>query len=235
MNAEILCTMLELQHSLNVVTIGEKWADLPLPWDVAIGQEAAEGIDHLGWPWWKKQEPNLPAARMEAVDILHFVLSYEMKKMGYDLNFSVLAKLLEVEINTCSRVVYLAGRRFAYAEYEPLRLFQLIQAMAALQRCEIAVVFSLANQLGLSDNQFGKLYRVKATLNLFRQHKGYKHGAYIKRWPMTGEAIYFGEDNDVLQEVLTDKIDWSKPEAPSLLYAELDRYYTDFVIPNAQK
>lgn len=42
---------------------------------VAFLVEAGELADHLGYKWWSQKEPDLDQARMEAVDMWHFLMS----------------------------------------------------------------------------------------------------------------------------------------------------------------
>lgn len=42
---------------------------------LALQQEVAELIDCFSWKWWKKQEVDIQNARVEAIDIFHFLIS----------------------------------------------------------------------------------------------------------------------------------------------------------------
>jgi dimeric dUTPase (all-alpha-NTP-PPase superfamily) len=41
----------------------------------ALQQETCEAIDSVAWKWWKKQDDNWNNAKIELVDILHFLVS----------------------------------------------------------------------------------------------------------------------------------------------------------------
>lgn len=75
--------MFEMQHELNKRIIGPelekvhkeekvKWL---LNYSRALQQETAELIDSLPWKWWAKyQDFDVQNARVEVVDILHFLI-----------------------------------------------------------------------------------------------------------------------------------------------------------------
>ena len=51
------------------------WADQDFEWYRAAWVECGELIEHYGYKWWKKQEPDLEQVRLEVIDIWHFGLS----------------------------------------------------------------------------------------------------------------------------------------------------------------
>jgi len=72
-----LSTMLALQESLNA-KVNPNWKLAGYAWHRAIMVEAVELLEHVGWKWWKAQEPNIAQARLELVDIWHFAMSLAM-------------------------------------------------------------------------------------------------------------------------------------------------------------
>ena len=69
-----IITMLELQDSMNT-RVNTDWRDAGYDWYRAIWIEAAEMLEHYGWKWWKKQQPDTMQVKLEIVDIVHFALS----------------------------------------------------------------------------------------------------------------------------------------------------------------
>ncbi|MDR1591037.1 MAG: dUTPase [Puniceicoccales bacterium] len=75
--------MFELQEQLNA-RIGVRTRDLSdeekiewtLKYSRAIQQELAELVDSVPWKWWKKQQHfDEENARVEVIDLMHFVIS----------------------------------------------------------------------------------------------------------------------------------------------------------------
>ena len=51
-------TMLDLQDSMNT-KVNSDWRAQNFEWYRAIWIECAELLDHYGWKWWKKQQPDI--------------------------------------------------------------------------------------------------------------------------------------------------------------------------------
>ena len=66
--------MLEMQFRMNA-RIHEHWIDQDFAWYRAVWIECGELMDHVGYKWWKKQEPDMDQVRLEVVDIWHFGMS----------------------------------------------------------------------------------------------------------------------------------------------------------------
>src|SRR6056300_58902 len=66
--------MLQMQDAMNT-RVNESWRDQGFAWYRAIWTECAELLDHYGWKWWKKQQPDVDQVKLELVDIWHFGLS----------------------------------------------------------------------------------------------------------------------------------------------------------------
>ena len=66
-----LVTMLELQSDMNT-KVHADWKQQNFEWYRAIWVECAELLDHYGWKWWKKQNPDVGQIELELVDIWHF-------------------------------------------------------------------------------------------------------------------------------------------------------------------
>ena len=61
-----IATMLELQDSMNS-KVREDWREQNFEWYRAIWIECAELLDHHGWKWWKKQQPDVNQIALELV------------------------------------------------------------------------------------------------------------------------------------------------------------------------
>lgn len=217
---EVIAAMLQLQDKLNARTIGPDWATKGTQdWCLAISQECAEGIDCIGWKWWAKQNPHLQAARMEVIDVLHFVLSEELRG-AEDAPTDVIAARLTESYNARFSPVFLDEAEFDVASAAPVQLFQLISGLACVGTTNIGLVFLLAEKLGVKAEHVTILYRQKATLNLFRQSNGYKEGSYIKHWAP-------GLEDNTFLETLSQGINWSHATAQDLFYGRLNVKYLE--------
>ena len=71
--------MVKLQHQFNK-QVAEDYLDKNFNWNSAIIAESGELLDSLGYKWWKKQEPDMENVKVEAIDLLHFVISDRIQK-----------------------------------------------------------------------------------------------------------------------------------------------------------
>jgi dimeric dUTPase (all-alpha-NTP-PPase superfamily) len=227
----IIESMLHVQDGLNIVTMGEAWWKGKKDWNTAIFVECAEGIDHLGWKWWSKQEQNIPAAKVEAIDILHFALSRFLQTAYFNRGIGprdvVAHEQMAMYLQMRNEVIAMGGKVISPVSISSIELFRLCGALAASDRETLPTIFSITDSLGMSACEVANLYRQKAMLNYFRQMHGYREGTYIKVWHREDWERPL-EDNDVMQS-LAHSIDWSHGNAADQLYAKLDEVYLSIV------
>lgn len=210
--------MLLLQNELNCLTIGPDWIIDRLPWNLAISQEAAELIDHLGYKWWAKQKPNYLAAQVEVIDMMHFSLAYAIRSYP-SLSFDAIAYQLHLNLASRVDIVRVNKSYWDPRDSTAIDLARLITVEAGLGITCFGHIVYLGEQLGMSFDDQAQLYQSKVVLNTFRQKNGYKEGTYRKLWaPLK-------EDNDVMQEIARKEIDWKNPQAAEELYKSLERTY----------
>lgn len=179
MQTQILA-MLALQDSMNS-KVHPQWREQGYEWYRAIWVECAELMDHYGWKWWKKQQPDWEQVKLELIDIWHFGLSdLLMQHEETDVLAGTLA--------TALRETY-AVRDFRVA------LESFVQITLNQRAFDLA---AFAHLMAAANLDFDELYRGyvgKNVLNFFRQDHGYKDGTYIKNW--AGR-----EDNEHLVELM---------------------------------
>lgn len=225
---DTILSMLTIQDELNRLTIGPCWREQHLDWTLAIFVECAEGIEHLAWKWWKKQEVNLKAAQLEVIDIHHFVLSNLLHVMPFGTLEGIADE--EHESSYMHRVapMHFHGDKYEIDALEPIALFKLIGAQAGANYADLGLIFALGEKLGMTPQEQYKLYCAKAVLNTFRQKNGYKEGTYKKIWKaeegVMADQVHHYEDNDFLQSII-GAIDFSKSNAPEELYSALQLRY----------
>ena len=178
-----LTIMLNLQNTMNL-KVHPQWQTQGFKWTRAIMVEGVEALEHYGWKWWKKQEPDLAQVRIELVDIWHFILSHSIERFGgIELAYDHLSQAMAADAP-----LYLK-------EGDPRKSLEILIAAAAVGQIHMPAFFALMHQMGMSGGDLYKLYVAKNVLNIFRQDNGYKAGTYIKMW-------HDREDNVVLAEIM---------------------------------
>ncbi|WP_086931344.1 dUTP diphosphatase [Agarilytica rhodophyticola] len=197
-----LTTMLEMQDAMNT-KVHADWRQRNHEWYRAIWIECAELLDHYGWKWWKKQQPDRDQVILELVDIWHFGLSIvlsnessvddKVAKLCEELDFA------DVECDFASDVEVFAATTLTTKTFDVTGFSRLM--------CGI----------GLSFDELYRRYVGKNVLNFFRQDHGYKEGTYRKTWQ--GK-----EDNEHLVEII-EQLDTTQQGFKDTLYTALsDRY-----------
>jgi dimeric dUTPase (all-alpha-NTP-PPase superfamily) len=194
----------ELQDRLNCI-VHPTWRSAGFSWHRAIMVEAAEALEHYGWKWWKKQEPDLVQTKLELVDIWHFILSQYLQDYG--------------SVNDASQRLFshLQSMSLQYFRTQPIPTnLEMLAVNATTHTLSLPTRFTaLAEQLNLSGDELHEMYIAKNVLNLFRQDHGYQEGTYRKVW--NGK-----EDNEVLAWVMSSRPGLS----PDELLVQLDHLYT---------
>jgi dimeric dUTPase (all-alpha-NTP-PPase superfamily) len=210
--AQILI-MLELQDSMNT-KVNQQWRLQNFEWYRAIWVECAELMDHYGWKWWKKQQPDFEQVQLELIDIWHFGLS-DLLNATSDSD--------ELAENLARA---LAEKHMAADFHVTLEIF--VQKTLEQRAFDLSAFIRL---LAAAELDFPALYRGyigKNVLNFFRQDNGYLKGSYSKVW--NGR-----EDNEHLVELMV-QLDSNSPTFKSDLYNALSERYqiiqdTDFSVP----
>lgn len=199
-----LQAMLALQDQINTV-VNEQWRAQQFPWYRAIWVESAELLDHFGWKWWKKQDPEMDQVKLELVDIWHFGLSLELQQGSAEAVAVRMQKELEV------------AKHEAGDFREHLEAFTL--NTLASKQFDLLGFAQLLTDAGLSFDELYQRYVGKNVLNRFRQDNGYKDGTYVKTW--AGR-----EDNEHLAEI-TAQLDTNAADYSDQLYRALASRYTE--------
>ncbi len=200
---EMLNTMAQMQEAHNI-HVHPDWRTNGYEYYRAIWVECAEMLDHFGWKWWKKQNPDVDQVKLELVDIWHFALSELLR--AEQLQDGMALELAELELA---------------AEPQPEDFRLAIEAMAQSSLATRSFVlddFARAMQtLPMGFEELYGMYIGKNVLNNFRQDHGYKNGTYHKVW-------HGREDNEHLVEVLEELHD-AAGDLPQLLYDALQARY----------
>ena len=199
----MLMTMASLQDEHNVQVHAE-WKEQGHDYYRAIWVECAEMLDHFGWKWWKKQEPDINQVKLELVDIWHFALS-ELIRSG-QLKESLGEELAKVEsVKATPETFRKAIESLAISSIQS-RSFQMSDFTNAMRT------------LPMDLKELFALYVGKNVLNRFRQDHGYKEGSYRKLW--AGR-----EDNEHLIEIL-GSVSVEPEQMFDMLYQQLELRYS---------
>lgn len=202
----IFKTMVELQHKFNEETI-PNYLEKNLNWNSAIIVESGELLDSLGFKWWKKQTPDMENVKVEAIDLLHFVISESIDfYRNPDDPTELTINDFEVYFNELS----------LYDDFYCVDIQHLISLLNYDQYDRFFIMKQIFKALNMSNEDVYIAYITKNCLNKFRQDHGYKDGTYIKDW--NGK-----EDNVVAFKMANE---WGADEELfGQLYIDLETYY----------
>lgn len=210
-----LNTMLSLQSAMNR-KVDPDWVKAAYPYLRAVVVEAAEAIEHHGWKWWKQQSLDMAQLQMEVIDIWHFILSEVLLRHQGD-EATASTQLLEENAATGIGDIDFDNQTYRLASMTLLDKLELLTALAAARRVEIAVFASIMRDCGMDWDDLFAQYVSKNVLNFFRQDHGYKDGSYQKIW-------HGKEDNEHLVEVMTT-LSATSDTYPTDLYQALQQRY----------
>lgn len=156
------------------VKVHPQWDSQGYEFYRAIWVECAELLDHFGWKWWKKQDPELAQVRLEIVDIWHFALSDLMVQ-------GVTAENLAPFFGSQRKKSNLPDFRAAVEQ---------LAELALRHDFRVAAFVDVLDALPMSFEELYAIYRGKNVLNHFRQDHGYKTGEYRKMWFGAEDNVY---------------------------------------------
>jgi dimeric dUTPase (all-alpha-NTP-PPase superfamily) len=176
-----IVTMLELQASNNVL-VHPEWRTQKFQFLRAALLECCECIEHIGWKWWKKQTPDIQQAKLEMVDIWHFLLSHAIASNDLNKNTEEIADSIVLNLWSNNNFVSFDGKKIDFLELTLLEKLELFSAMCAVRRVSFELFNSIILDLGMNWDELYTIYIGKNALNIFRQDNGYAKGTYMKTW-----------------------------------------------------
>lgn len=212
MENKIFIKIVELQHKFNK-QVADDYLDKNYNWNNAIIAESGELLESLGYKWWKRQKSDMENVKVEAIDLLHFVISDTLQRY-YPLR-DFIERISEefedyftddVKENEC---------------FENPTISKLINELNYNSQDRFLIMKNIFEQLNMSNEDVYIAYIVKNCLNKFRQDNGYKDGTYVKDWK--GQ-----EDNVIAYEIANE---WGADEELfEQLYLDLATYYKEEVL-----
>lgn len=200
--------MLTMQDSMNT-RVHPEWIEQNFEWYRAAWIECGELIEHYGYKWWKKQEPDLPQVQLEVIDIWHFGLS-----ALFVPGKSIEAIADEIEVELTAHEPSGAGVREATES--------LAQHCLETRAFSPSRFWDLMLASGLEFDALYSAYVGKNVLNFFRQDHGYKEGTYVKNW--AGR-----EDNEHLVDLVAD-LDKGADDFADQVYSALKARYEEVAL-----
>lgn len=184
--------IVEMQCELNEKTV-PNWLEKNLDWETAILVEVAEAIDSTDWKWWKHTETDLVNLKIEAIDLLHFLVAKRVDNESIKYELHTAQELVVVDLSShfnecrpksdCTIVEMLKGIASGILRGSTLNA--------------LAWLACLFDALEMDAQAIYKAYVTKNLLNHYRQERGYKdpNGDYLK-------IINGQEDNIVFAAVI---------------------------------
>lgn len=235
-----LASMMKFQHETNVITAGPEYMKKPFSWDTAIFVELGELIESVGYKWWKESSPDLANAKVEVVDVWHFLMSKLFRDSHHQfpnikeqidlLSTQFAPAFIPISLSQAELEIATANQPFdsSTAVHYSKLLMKRIMNSEDFQVILIAFM-ELCASVRMSFGDLFSRYMVKNALNNLRQAHGYKEGTYQKMWvphpAMNSDKIL--EDNAVayfLVESNTTKLNTYED-----IYAVLLKYYVEMV------
>lgn len=208
---EMLHGIFDLQNEVNELTSGNQWLLSSNNYYRAAWMEAAELLDYYNWEWWKAKEVNIDQAKMEVIDILHFLASEEIRSPLPDSVPSVLDLYHKAD----------PGVEGIAEEIEDFIYEILLQdSKSDIWFC----FFCIVKTMNMDLKEIYELFVKKATLNRFRQNQGYRQGTYVKTWA-NGE-----EDNVFLSNLTVPDFLLTSAEVSKYIYDKLELEYNTNVL-----
>lgn len=203
-----IITMLELQDAMNS-KVNSDWRNAGYEWYRAIWMESSEMLEHYGWKWWKKQQPDTMQVKLEVVDIVHFALSIRLVQGAEQ------GRALEAIAGD------IADDVAAPQATDDIRTSIELLARQTLmdQGAHFSIIAGVMDHLGMPFDELHEIYVGKNVLNMFRQDNGYKEGHYIKTW-------HGREDNEHLADILA-QLDADAATFKNDIYQALEQAYPE--------
>lgn len=212
MKNSIFKAMVLLQHNFNL-QVAEDYLERKFNWNNAIIAESGEMLESLGYKWWKHQEVDINNAKVEAIDLLHFVISDTVQR-NYECDLEYIDETINefqnyfLEIDNCRKIK------------EDTSLLDLVNELNFNEYDRFYILKEIFKKLEMSNEDVYIAYVVKNCLNKFRQEHGYKDGTYIKIWN--------GQEDNIVAYELANKIGASENLFDEL-FNDLKKVYACYV------
>ena len=188
-----VANIIDLQSSFNT-QVNPQWVQKEYQWSTAILVEATELITSLKWKWWKQEQDDIANAKMEVVDILHFIISDCLTTLndtpsGRKQLTNFLVDHLDCYTGNavyddfeCGSAQYIELVKHFIGYYMSVRGYGSSVETYSPSALIRAYCNFLVKPLFSDTEELLNLYFAKNVLNKLRQAHGYRTGTYIKMW-----------------------------------------------------
>ena len=183
-------------------------------WELAILVEAAEAID-VQRKWWKAGTDDIDNLKIEAIDLLHFMISNMLSSNDYSDDPGLLAVELNDEftqaVNSQANEVVIRSLACTDAIKEIIRA-----TLIGNHRLSAQWLFRLFAKLDMGYEDISAMYFAKNLLNEYRQARGYKdpNGSYCK--------VIDGQEDNVHFLTIVKEIGANAPDLKEQAFAAMD-------------
>jgi dimeric dUTPase (all-alpha-NTP-PPase superfamily) len=205
--------IIEKQIELNDSIISN-WRDQN--WELAIITECAEAIDSCHWKWWKAGTDDINNLKIEAIDLLHFIIS---NMLSWDLAYSGDTQLLSSDL--ANEFLQAADSQSNEMVIRSLSFTDVIKEIirdTLEKRHKLAAhwLFILFAKLDMNFDDVSAMYFAKNLLNEYRQLRGYKdsNGNYPK--------VVNGIEDNVRFLAIVKEIGADDPDLREKAFAKMD-------------
>lgn len=197
---QMLRHIVEMQVELNEKTV-PGWLDKGLDWDAAILTEVAEAIDSTDWKWWKHTETDLDNLKVEAVDLLHFLVAQTVEQAWHTSSLDAYVDKAAIWISN-AHSLSLEDRPLDYVWHLKSIVRNTLNTSPASALYHLFMLFSA---LDMVVEDIYKAYITKNLLNHYRQERGYKDPAANYKKIIDGR-----EDNVVFADAVSRALAFCK-------------------------
>lgn len=185
--------IVQLQTKINVKVFPD-WEVRNLNWKLAILIENAELLDSTNWSWWKVRENDWNNITIEMIDIFHFLLAMLIEQKATN---TIIPYIAGKEVQTKDLVMSELNNELANSIIKKMSEDFILSLATGNLLSSLIIWFDVWYSMGKNSKDLFKLYKMKYTLNIFRQDHGYKEGTYQKIWNSQ-------EDNVTAFELIKD-------------------------------
>lgn len=160
------------QEQLNSKFSVNRWDDDLV--ETALICEYAEFMNEIQTQWknWKKVEDNIPNAKIEFIDCVHFMLSLLLIRMEND----PVGAWVTVELNTPPHRDFLRRINRNFLEFVDAR-----ETFPLSKTLFIRFVETVTEFLGMDESEFFRYFETKKRINEERAAGGYSTGEYANK------------------------------------------------------
>lgn len=212
-NIQFWNEVMVLQNTLNE-KVDTNWVNRNRNWKIALIIENAEAMDSLNWSWWKVRENNWKNLETELIDMFSFNLSKLLETKATSILIPYIASR-ELQLQNEKKVI-VRDDELTQIVLDKMSNDFIMALVTGNYISSIMVLFDIWYIIGNNINDFFKQYKIKYTLNIFRQEHGYKEGTYQKIWN--------NEEDNVRAKELSASIEYSENFYDDL-YIALEGYY----------